>query len=59
MFKDVIAPHWFHGHTRFLVVPGGGHGTGGAYGWRRLQDFFVRHLQGSKPSDRNAPDSSQ
>jgi dipeptidyl aminopeptidase/acylaminoacyl peptidase len=37
-----------------LVVPGGGHGAGGAYGQRRLQDFFVRHLQGIEPPNRNA-----
>jgi dipeptidyl aminopeptidase/acylaminoacyl peptidase len=37
-----------------LVVPGGGHGMGGAYGQRRMQDFFVRHLLGSEPPDRNA-----
>ncbi len=37
-----------------LVVPGGGHGAGGAYGQRRLQDFFVRHLQGIEPANRNA-----
>jgi dipeptidyl aminopeptidase/acylaminoacyl peptidase len=36
-----------------LVVPGGGHGMGGAYGQRRMQDFFVRHLLGSQPQDRN------
>jgi dipeptidyl aminopeptidase/acylaminoacyl peptidase len=39
----------------FLMVPGGGHGAGGAYGQRRLQDFFVRHLLGKEPPDRNAP----
>ncbi len=39
----------------YLVVPGGGHGAGGAYGQRRLQDFFVRHLQGKEPPERNAP----
>lgn len=39
----------------YLVVPGGGHGAGGAYGQRRLQDFFVRHLLGQEPPDRNAP----
>ncbi|HET6573112.1 MAG TPA: DUF885 family protein [Fimbriiglobus sp.] len=39
----------------FLMVPGAGHGMGGAYGRRRLQDFFVRHLQGVEPPDRNAP----
>lgn len=27
-----------------LVVPGSGHGMGGSYGWRRMEDFFVRHL---------------
>jgi dipeptidyl aminopeptidase/acylaminoacyl peptidase len=32
-----------------LVVPGAGHGSGGAYGRRRLQDFFVRHLLGVEP----------
>jgi len=38
----------------YLVVPGGGHGAGGAYGQRRLQDFFTRHLLGKEPPDRNA-----
>jgi dipeptidyl aminopeptidase/acylaminoacyl peptidase len=38
----------------FLFVPNGGHGAGGAYGQRRLQDFFVRHLQGAEPPNRNA-----
>jgi dipeptidyl aminopeptidase/acylaminoacyl peptidase len=37
-----------------LVIPGGGHGMGGAYGQRRMQDFFVRHLLGVEPPDRNA-----
>jgi len=37
-----------------LVIPGGGHGMGGSYGQRRMQDFFVRHLLGIKPADRNA-----
>ncbi len=37
-----------------LVVPNGGHGVGGAYGQRRLQDFFLRHLQGIEPPNRNA-----
>jgi len=33
-----------------LVMPGGGHGAGGsAYGQRRQQDFFVRHLLGTEP----------
>jgi dipeptidyl aminopeptidase/acylaminoacyl peptidase len=37
-----------------LVVPGAGHGMGGAYGTRRMQEFFVRHLQGVERPDRNA-----
>lgn len=37
-----------------LVVPGMGHGSGGSYGIRRRQDFFVRHLLGIEPPDRNA-----
>ena len=28
-----------------LVVPNAGHGMGGAYGERRMRDFFVRHLR--------------
>jgi dipeptidyl aminopeptidase/acylaminoacyl peptidase len=36
-----------------IVVPGAGHGMGGAYGQRRMQDFFVRHLLGEEPPDRN------
>jgi dipeptidyl aminopeptidase/acylaminoacyl peptidase len=32
-----------------LVIPGGGHGIGGPYGQRRLQDFFVRNLLGVEP----------
>ena len=36
-----------------LVVPGAGHGSGGAYGTRRRQDFFVRYLLGIEPPDRN------
>lgn len=27
-----------------LVIPNGGHGMGGAYGQRRMQDYFVKHL---------------
>src|SRR5437016_3680557 len=38
-----------------LVLPGQRHTNGGPYGNRRLQDFFVRHLQGVAPPDRNAP----
>ncbi|HKQ74313.1 MAG TPA: DPP IV N-terminal domain-containing protein [Blastocatellia bacterium] len=36
-----------------LFVPGGGHGAGGAYGQRLLQDFFVHHLLGVEPPDWN------
>jgi dipeptidyl aminopeptidase/acylaminoacyl peptidase len=36
-----------------LVVPGAGHGMGGAYGNRRLKEFFVRHLHGVEPPSRN------
>lgn len=39
----------------YLMVPGSGHGMGGAYGRRRLLDFFARHLQRVEPPDRNAP----
>jgi dipeptidyl aminopeptidase/acylaminoacyl peptidase len=37
-----------------LVVPGMDHSDGGVYGRRRLQDYFVRHLHGVEPPDRNA-----
>jgi len=42
-----------------LVIPGGGHGMGGSYGRRRMQDFFVRHLLGIEPPERNAIDQDQ
>jgi dipeptidyl aminopeptidase/acylaminoacyl peptidase len=38
----------------FLLVPNGGHGAGGAYAARRREDFFVRHLMGKEPPNRNA-----
>jgi dipeptidyl aminopeptidase/acylaminoacyl peptidase len=38
----------------FVMVPGAGHGMGGAYGTRRMNDFFVRHLLGKETPDRNA-----
>jgi dipeptidyl aminopeptidase/acylaminoacyl peptidase len=38
----------------FLLVPGGGHGAGGGYASRRREDFFVRHLQGVQPPNRNS-----
>jgi dipeptidyl aminopeptidase/acylaminoacyl peptidase len=37
----------------FVVVPGAGHGMGGSYGNRRLQDTFVRHLHHVEPPDNN------
>ena len=37
----------------FIMVPGAGHGPGGSYGIRRRDDFFVRHLLGVEPPDRN------
>ena len=33
-----------------LVVPNANHGMGGAYGQRRMNDFFVRHLLGTGPA---------
>jgi dipeptidyl aminopeptidase/acylaminoacyl peptidase len=39
-----------------LVIPGAGHGMGGAYGQHRMQDFFVRHLLGTEPPNRNGAD---
>ena len=32
-----------------LVIPGAGHGPGGAYGERKRYDFFVQHLLGVSP----------
>ncbi|MCI0379415.1 MAG: S9 family peptidase [Gemmataceae bacterium] len=37
-----------------IFVPGMGHSNGGAYGDRRQKDFFVRHLLGVEPPDRNS-----
>ena len=34
-----------------LVIPGGGHGPGGAYGEHKRFDFFVRHLLGVAPPE--------
>jgi len=36
-----------------LVIPGGGHGMGGAYGTKKMYDFFVHNLQGIDPPDWN------
>ncbi|MCS6817646.1 MAG: S9 family peptidase [Blastocatellia bacterium] len=37
-----------------LVLPGQGHTMGGAYGTRKMYDFFVHHLLGVEPPDWNA-----
>jgi hypothetical protein len=37
-----------------VVVPGAGHGMGGSYGARRMQEFFVRHLLSDKHLHTNA-----
>ena len=43
-----------------LYVPGGGHGAGGEYGQRLLEDFFVHNLLGAEPPDWNRePEESQ
>ena len=39
-----------------LYVPGGGHGAGGAYGQRLLDDFFVHNLLAVEPPDWNRLD---
>ncbi len=36
-----------------LVIPGANHTSGGAYGDRKRNDFFVHHLLGVEPPDRN------
>jgi dipeptidyl aminopeptidase/acylaminoacyl peptidase len=37
-----------------LFLPGAGHTNGGAYGVRKMTDFFVHSLMGVEPPDRNA-----
>jgi dipeptidyl aminopeptidase/acylaminoacyl peptidase len=37
-----------------LVIPGADHTSGGPYGDRKRNDFFVHHLIGAEPPDRNA-----
>ena len=37
-----------------LVIPGANHTSGGPYGERKRDDFFVHHLLGVEPPDRNA-----
>lgn len=36
-----------------LVIPGGGHGFGGAYGEKKRNDFFIHHLLNVEPPDWN------
>jgi dipeptidyl aminopeptidase/acylaminoacyl peptidase len=36
-----------------LYVPGMGHSSGGAYGAAKRNDYFVKHLLGVEPPDRN------
>jgi dipeptidyl aminopeptidase/acylaminoacyl peptidase len=36
-----------------LVIPGAGHTSGGAYGDKKRNDFFVHNLLGVEPPDRN------
>jgi dipeptidyl aminopeptidase/acylaminoacyl peptidase len=50
-----VADALIRANKRFdlLAVPGGGHGAGGAYYQRLLQDFFVHHLLGVEPPDWN------
>ncbi|ACO32780.1 MULTISPECIES: S9 family peptidase [Acidobacterium] len=38
---------------QLLVVPNGDHGAGGAYGERRLEDFFVENMLHEQPPDWN------
>ena len=38
-----------------VVITGSDHTDGGPYGERRRRDFFVRHLLGAEPPDRNIP----
>lgn len=40
-------------HFDLLYIPGAGHGSGGAYGTAKRNDFFVRHLLGTDPPRRN------
>jgi dipeptidyl aminopeptidase/acylaminoacyl peptidase len=36
-----------------LVIPGAGHTSGGPYGDKKRNDFFVHHLMGTEPPERN------
>lgn len=43
----------------FLTVPGMGHGDGGPYGKLKKRDFFVQHLFGITPPNRNTNELAQ
>ncbi|REH00947.1 S9 family peptidase [Flavobacterium aquicola] len=43
----------------FLPVPGMGHSDGGPYGRLKKRDFFVKHLLGVDPPDRNSNELNQ
>jgi dipeptidyl aminopeptidase/acylaminoacyl peptidase len=42
-----------------LVIPGADHTNGGPYGIRKRNDFFVHHLLGVEPPERNATQTIQ
>ncbi|HXT15655.1 MAG TPA: DPP IV N-terminal domain-containing protein [Gemmatimonadaceae bacterium] len=42
-----------------LVIPGADHTSGGPYGERKRNDFFVHHLLGVEPPERNAAQAVQ
>jgi dipeptidyl aminopeptidase/acylaminoacyl peptidase len=42
-----------------LVVPGMDHSDGGPYGRKKKRDFFVKHLLGIDPPDRNNDELAQ
>jgi len=43
----------------FLYIPGAGHGMGGAYGQRKMIDFFVYNLQGLNPPNWNSVEAKK
>ena len=43
----------------YADLPGGDHGMGGAYGERRMRDFFVRNLLATEPPNRNSTTDSE
>ncbi len=40
------------------MVPNADHGMGGAYGRRKMNDFFVRHLLGAESTARDVDASA-